>query len=76
MSRDRVYAKLKEQNIFTRRYFWPIVPDFECYHEEHQQDVLPVTRRAGDEVLCLPIYNGLSLQQVERIVNEMRSAAQ
>ena len=76
VSRDRVYAKLKEQNIFTRRYFWPIVPDFECYHEEHQQDVLPVTRRAGDEVLCLPIYNGLSLQQVERIVNEMRSAAQ
>ena len=70
-SRDAVYEKLKKQNVFTRRYFWPIVPDFGCYRKEHEKDGLPVTRMAGREVLCLPIYNGLALETVEWIVKKM-----
>ena len=69
--RDEVYAKLKEQGIFTRRYFWPIVPDFGCYRAEHEKDALPVTRRAGDEVLCLPIYNGFGFEAIDRIVKKI-----
>ena len=72
-SRDEVYTRLKEKNIYTRRYFWPVVPDFGCYRQEHERDFLPVTRRAGAQVLCLPIYNGLSLDKVQDIVAEMRN---
>ena len=75
VDRDTVYTKLKEKNIFTRRYFWPVVPDFGCYREEHEKDFLPVTRKAGTKVLCLPIYNGLSLQLVKDIASEIRRMA-
>ena len=70
-NRDEIYIRLKEQGIFTRRYFWPIVPDFGCYQKQHHNDFLPVTRRVGNEVLCLPIYNGLNLEMVQRIVKKI-----
>jgi len=66
-SRDALYEQLKENNIFTRRYFWPIVPDFGCYREKHAADALPVARRAGAQVLCLPIYNGLAPEKILKI---------
>lgn len=66
-SRDELYERLKGENIFTRRYFWPIVPDFGCYQAAHKNDFLPITRKAGEQVLCLPIYNGLALTEVEEI---------
>jgi dTDP-4-amino-4,6-dideoxygalactose transaminase len=71
-SRDAVYESLKKENIYTRRYFYPIVPDFGCYRAEHGNDVLPVARRAGKEVLCLPIYNGLARADVEQICTWIR----
>ena len=69
VSRDEVYDRLKREEVFTRRYFWPIVPDFGCYRAKHEKDAIPVTRKVGEQVLCLPIYNGLSLEQVDRIVD-------
>ena len=72
-SRDEVYFKLKENGIFARRYFWPIVPDFGCYATEYDNAALPVTRRIGERVLCLPIYNGMPLETVERVVAVMKS---
>lgn len=66
-TRDEVYARLKEKGIFARRYFWPIVPDFGCYREQYQDEPLPVARKAGGEILCLPLYNGLTKEQQEYI---------
>ncbi len=73
ISRDGIYEKLKQKGIFTRRYFWPIVPDFGCYREAHAKDALPVTRKVGEQVLCLPIYNGLRLEQVDEIVKGIKA---
>ncbi|MHC1773536.1 MAG: DegT/DnrJ/EryC1/StrS family aminotransferase [Flexilinea sp.] len=67
VGRDVVYSKLKEVGIYTRKYFWPITADFGCYREKHKDDDLPVARKAGDQVLCLPIYNGLPLETVNEI---------
>lgn len=66
-TRDDVYFALKKKNIFTRRYFWPIITDFDCYKNQYQGVSLPVAERAGQQILCLPIYNGLKLETVEQI---------
>ena len=69
ISRDELYEKLKENNIFTRRYFYPLISDFEPYREltSSATDNLPVATRVALQVLCLPIYVELDTTQIEQI---------
>lgn len=57
-SRDDVYQKLKENNIFARRYFYPLISNFEPYKElpSAEPNNLPRATKAAEEVMCLPIY--------------------
>ncbi len=67
ISRDALYEKLKEWNVFTRRYFYPLICDFPCYRSISVHDSLTVSRRVADAILTLPIYDGLALSDVEAI---------
>ena len=67
MSRDTLYEKLKEYNVYTRRYFHPLVCDYACYRNVSVNDPLTVARRVADCILTLPIYDGLELSDVEAI---------
>jgi dTDP-4-amino-4,6-dideoxygalactose transaminase len=57
-SRDEVFLKLKENNIFARRYFYPLISNFEPYHKltSASPENIPVATKIALEVLCLPIY--------------------
>lgn len=69
MTRDELYNKLKENNIFARRYFYPLISDFEPYRElsSATADNLPIATKIAQQVLCLPIYVALDEQDVQRI---------
>jgi len=67
MNRDALYERLKQYNIFSRRYFYPLICDFACYRSLSIKDPLTVARRVADHILTLPIYNGLELSEVETI---------
>ncbi|HTG00449.1 MAG TPA: DegT/DnrJ/EryC1/StrS family aminotransferase [Nitrospirota bacterium] len=73
MSRDAVYEKLKAWNIFTRRYFYPLICDFSCYRSISVNGDLAVARRAADRILTLPIYDSLELSEVETICEVISS---
>lgn len=68
-SRDEVQASMKEANVLTRKYFFPLCSDYPCYNrlDSARPQGLPVAHRAVQEVLCLPIYGTLSLDAVDRI---------
>lgn len=70
MSRDALYAKLKENNILGRRYFYPLISNFPVYRglESARPSNLPVATRLAEQVLCLPIYADLSDDDVERVL--------
>ena len=70
MSRDALYFKLQEENIYGRRYFYPLISQFMMYKdlESARPENIPVATRIAEEVLCLPIYYGLENQDVERII--------
>ena len=70
MSRDALYAKLKENNILGRRYFYPLITEFEPYKEypSATAENLPVAKKLADEVLCLPMYAFMEDADVERII--------
>ena len=67
MSRNQLYEKLKEYNIYSRRYFYPLVCDFACYKSVAVKDPLMVARRVAERILTLPIYYDLALEDVQRI---------
>lgn len=70
ISRDTLYAKLKENNILGRRYFYPLISNFPVYRglESAGPENLPVATRLSEEVLCLPIYADLTDDDIERIL--------
>ena len=67
MSRDALYEALKEFNIFSRRYFYPLVCDFACYRNVSVADPLMVARRVASRILTLPTYYDLRIVEVRTI---------
>lgn len=69
VSRDRLYEELKKYNVFTRRYYYPLLCDFPCYRAITVNDSLSVAKAVASRILTLPIYYDLSLEDVQRICN-------
>jgi len=76
-SRQALFEQLKLQNVFTRKYFFPLCTDYACYASlpSSRRELLPVAHRVVNEVLCLPIYGRLSLDAVDRICDMIATAS-
>jgi dTDP-4-amino-4,6-dideoxygalactose transaminase len=70
ISRDALYQKFRDQNIYARRYFYPLISDFPIYRglPSARQDNLPVAHAAAQQVLCLPIFPALTDDMLDRII--------
>lgn len=70
MTRDELYFKLKEQGIFARRYFYPLISDFSTYRAlpSATKENLPVANEMAREVICLPMHHALSEDEIDRII--------
>jgi len=66
-SRDYVYEKLMENNIFARKYFYPLTSDFDCYNGKFSGESTPVARKISGQVLTLPLYPQLESRVVDKI---------
>lgn len=71
MSRDALYEKLKANNIFGRRYFYPLISTLNPYKEypSAKPSNLPVATKMADQVLCLPMHHELRGDDIEKIVS-------
>jgi len=69
LNRDALYQKLKENNIFARRYFYPLISEFPMYRamSSARTSNIPVASDITKRVICLPIYPGLDEGDVLRI---------
>ena len=74
LTRDEVYSTLKQFNVNTRKYFYPLVSNAPCYAALPSADprTLPVADRTSRQVLCLPIYGTLGPQVPEIIARLLR----
>ena len=77
ISRDDLYQSLKDQGIFGRRYFYPLISEFPMYRQLPSASIegLPVAHRISRQVICLPIYPTLPDDQVHRISDVIERAA-
>lgn len=67
MSRDKLYEKLRKNNIFGRRYFYPLITEFAPYSDLVKHD-LSNAQTLANQVICLPIYSELTEENVNRII--------
>ena len=70
-TRERVYTELKEScNVFTRRYFYPLLTDFAPY--VYARGTCPIAEDFARRVLTLPTYYGLALEDVRQIAGNVK----
>ena len=72
--RDAVCEALAQHDIFARKYFYPLINDFDCYRSLPGFDVslTPVAKRLADSVVTLPLYPELALEDIRRICAVIR----
>lgn len=75
ISRDELYARLKSHGILARRYFYPLATEMAVYKGAVRTFPLPVAHRAAQQVICLPIYPQLQLDDIERVIRVIRDQA-
>lgn len=68
-SRDEVAEKLKEQNIFARKYFYPLTNQFDCFRGKpyYGAERTPIALSASEHVLTLPMFADLTSDEIDRI---------
>lgn len=69
MTRDELYFKLRDAGVYGRRYFYPLISDMPMYRglSSAARDNLPIARGVSESIICLPIYPGLCLDEINQI---------
>lgn len=69
--RDRIFDRLKDNDIIARKYFYPLTSAYECYREQMEDPyrVTPVAAWTADRVLTLPLYADLEPENADRIAD-------
>ncbi|HEX4326336.1 MAG TPA: DegT/DnrJ/EryC1/StrS family aminotransferase [Burkholderiales bacterium] len=77
ISRDALYERLREKNIYARRYFYPLISSFPLYRNLSSATPgnLPIASAIAEKVLCLPIYPDLAQTAQDQVVELIRAFA-
>ena len=69
MTRDELYFKLREHDIWGRRYFYPLISTFSTYRglPSASRENLPVAHKMADSVICLPMHHELTAEVIDKI---------
>jgi dTDP-4-amino-4,6-dideoxygalactose transaminase len=70
LTRDQLYEELKNNLIFTRRYFYPLISEFPIYNNfpSSTRHNLMNAYNSSLQILCLPIYPDLDIMEIEKII--------
>lgn len=68
-SRDEVSTLLEKNQIYPRKYFYPITSSFSAYRGLFPIQETPVASYVSENILCLPLYSNLQIEDVRRICN-------
>ncbi len=74
VTRNEVFNSLKEKNIVTRKYFYPITNEFSCYKSfaNMKRGITPVAHRMAERVLTLPMYADLKIEDAKRVCDAIK----
>lgn len=67
LTRDDIYEKLVQNNVYCRKYFYPLINDFDCYKTQFNSSDTPIAKKMASSVLTLPLYADLDNCIIEEI---------
>ncbi|MCL7945141.1 DegT/DnrJ/EryC1/StrS family aminotransferase [Marinobacter sp. ATCH36] len=75
--RNKIFDALKVNNVFSRKYFYPLVSEYPCYKGSPTSSSgnLKEATEVSNEVLCLPFYGDLSFEDQKAIVRIIEDAS-
>ncbi|MEK5107494.1 DegT/DnrJ/EryC1/StrS family aminotransferase [Cytobacillus sp. FSL K6-0129] len=65
ITRDWLHNRLKEYNVTTRKYFYPLCNDIECY--DYSSENTPIAGNISDRILVLPMFTDLNISDVKKV---------
>lgn len=65
--RDDIADKLAKQDIYARKYFYPLTSQFPVCRERFTVQSTPEAEKATARILCLPMYADLTASDVDRV---------
>lgn len=68
LTRDELYAELKNTGIHCRKYFYPLTSDQACFRNKYRDVPLDTARDLSDRVLVIPMYEGMEHHDAERVM--------
>lgn len=68
MSRDELYECLLQNNVYSRKYFYPLTSDQACFKNKYKKEKLGVARELTSRVLVIPLYENLEFEKMEKII--------
>lgn len=71
ITRDALYEHMKLQGVLGRRYFYPLITNFDPYKNlpSAQKKNLPVANKIADSVICLPMHHALTDADIQRVLD-------
>ncbi len=69
MNRDELYNLLKENNIYARKYFYPLTADQVCFKNKYKCNELSRARKIAAQILNLPFYEEIELSEIDKIAS-------
>ena len=72
-TRNEVMAELEKNGIGARKYFYPLTNTFDCFHGSFDVNQTPIALHISKRVLTLPLYEELSVEDVDRICDVILS---
>lgn len=72
-NRDDVFKELGEHHIRARKYFYPNTNTYKCYKDEYNPNDTPIAKKMSENVLTLPLYADLPLEDVVRICDIIKN---
>lgn len=71
--RDKVCEVLNKEQIYPRKYFYPLINHCRCYRERFDPGLTPVAEYISDNIITLPLYPQLSMEDVDRICELLKA---
>lgn len=68
-SRNELYTKLREHGVYSRKYFYPTTADQACFKNKYKTINIPCAREMAEQVLSLPLYEGLTESEIDYITD-------
>lgn len=72
-NREDLFEALKAEGVMTRRYFYPAANDLECFKAIYDVRKTPIAHQTSMNILCLPMYADLALEDVEKICSIVKN---